>query len=234
MFLQNSSRLYRRLCGERKTNRNGGVKLAKVLLLNGSPHTKGCTAAALDEMVKAFEKEGIQTEMIQVGSKAIRGCIACGRCKSLGRCVFDDLVNETAPKLEAADGLVIGSPVYYGSPNGTILSFLDRLFYSTPFSKHMKVGAAVVSCRRGGNTASFDVLNKYFTISSMPVASSTYWNQVHGFSAEDVAKDLEGLQTMRNLARSMSFMIKAINDGKEKYGSPESEHKCFTSFHDGK
>lgn len=208
--------------------------MAKVLLLNGSPHTKGCTAAALDEMVNAFEKEGIQTEMIQVGSKAIRGCIACGKCKSLGRCVFDDLVNETAPKLEAADGLVIGSPVYYGSPNGTILSFLDRLFYSTPFSKHMKVGAAVVSCRRGGNTASFDVLNKYFTISSMPVASSTYWNQVHGFSAEDVAKDLEGLQTMRNLARSMSFMIKAINDGKEKYGSPESEHKCFTSFHDGK
>ena len=208
--------------------------MAKVILLNGSPHTKGCTAAALDEMVKVFEKEGIETEIIQVGNKAIRGCVACGRCETLRRCVFDDLVNETAPKLEAADGLVVGSPVYYGSPNGTILSFLDRLFYSTHFSKHMKVGAAVVSCRRGGNTASFDVLNKYFTISSMPVASSTYWNQVHGFSAADVAKDEEGLQTMRNLARNMSFMIKAIHDRKEKYGNPESERDVFTSFSDGK
>lgn len=208
--------------------------MAKVILLNGSPHTKGCTAAALDEMVKVFEKEGIETEIIQVGNKAIRGCVACGRCETLRRCVFDDLVNETAPKLEAADGLVVGSPVYYGSPNGTILSFLDRLFYSTHFSKHMKVGAAVVSCRRGGNTASFDVLNKYFTISSMPVASSTYWNQVHGFSAADVAKDAEGLQTMRNLARNMSFMIKAILDRKEKYGNPESERDVFTSFSDGK
>jgi multimeric flavodoxin WrbA len=208
--------------------------MAKVLILNGSPHTKGCTAAALDEMIKVFEQDGIETEIIQVGNKAIRGCIACGRCETLGHCVFDDLVNETAKKFEAADGLVIGSPVYYGSPNGTILSFLDRLFYSTPFSKHMKVGASVVSCRRGGNTASFDVLNKYFTISNMPVASATYWNMVHGFSAEDVAKDLEGLQTMRNLARTMSFMIKAIADGKEKYGSPEIEQKYFTSFPDGK
>lgn len=208
--------------------------MAKVILLNGSPHTKGCTAAALDEMVKVFEKEGIETEIIQVGNKAIRGCVACGRCETLRRCVFDDLVNETAPKLEAADGLVVGSPVYYGSPNGTMLSFLDRLFYSTHFSKHMKVGAAVVSCRRGGNTASFDVLNKYFTISSMPVASSTYWNQVHGFSAADVAKDAEGLQTMRNFARNMSFMIKAIHDRKEKYGNPASERDVFTSFSDGK
>lgn len=208
--------------------------MAKVLLLNGSPHANGCTAAALDEMVKVFEQEGIETEIVHVGNKQIRGCIACGKCESLGRCVFDDLVNETAPKLEAADGLVIGSPVYYSSPNGTILSFLDRLFYSTPFSKHMKVGASVVSCRRGGNTASFDVLNKYFTISSMPVASSTYWNMVHGFTADDVAEDLEGLQTMRNLARNMSFMIKAIADGKEKYGSPKIEQKYFTSFSDGK
>ena len=208
--------------------------MAKVLLLNGSPHAKGCTAAALNEMIKVFEEEGIETETVQVGSKPIRGCIACGRCESLGHCVFDDLVNETAPKLEAADGLVIGSPVYYGSPNGTILSFLDRLFYSTRFSKHMKVGASVVSCRRGGNTASFDVLNKYFTISSMPVASATYWNMVHGFTAEDVAKDKEGLQTMRNLARSMSFMIKTIADGKEKYGCPEPERDNFTSFPDGK
>ena len=208
--------------------------MAKVLLLNGSPHAKGCTAAALYEMVKIFSEEGIETETVQIGSKAIRGCIGCNRCGSLGKCVFDDLVNEVAPKFEAADGLVIGSPVYYGSPNGTILSFLDRLFYSTPFPKHMKVGAAVVSCRRGGNTASFDALNKYFSISSMPIAASTYWNMVHGFTAEDVAKDLEGLQTMRNLARSMSFLIKVIADGKEKYGCPEPERGVFTSFHDGK
>lgn len=208
--------------------------MAKVLLLNGSPHAKGCTAAALDEMVKIFAEEGIETETVHVGNKAVRGCISCNKCDSLGKCVFDDLVNETAPKLESADGLVIGSPVYYGSPNGTILSFLDRLFYSTPFSKHMKVGASVVSCRRGGNTASFDALNKYFTISSMPVASSTYWNMVHGFTADDVAKDLEGLQTMRNLARNMSFMIKAIACGKEKYGVPEQEQSVFTSFPDGK
>lgn len=208
--------------------------MAKVLLLNGSPHAKGCTAAALYEMVKIFSEEGIETETVQIGSKAVRGCIGCNRCGSLGKCVFDDLVNEVAPKFEAADGLVIGSPVYYGSPNGTILSFLDRLFYSTPFSKHMKVGAAVVSCRRGGNTASFDALNKYFSISSMPIAASTYWNMVHGFTAEDVAKDLEGLQTMRNLARSMSFLIKVIADGKEKYGCPEPERGVFTSFHDGK
>ena len=208
--------------------------MAKVLLLNGSPHAKGCTAAALDEMVKIFSEEGIETETVQIGSKAVRGCIGCNRCGSLGKCVFDDLVNEVAPKFEAVDGLVIGSPVYYGSPNGTILSFLDRLFYSTPFSKHMKVGAAVVSCRRGGNTASFDALNKYFSISSMPIAASTYWNMVHGFTAEDVAKDLEGLQTMRNLARSMSFLIKVISDGTEKYGCPEPERGVFTSFHDGK
>ena len=208
--------------------------MGKVLLLNGSPHPHGCTAAALEEMIRVFEQEGMETECIHVGNKDIRGCISCHRCDQLGHCVFNDLVNETAPKFEAADGLVIGSPVYYGSPNGTILSFLDRLFYSTPFSKHMKVGAAVVSCRRGGNTASFDVLNKYFTISGMPVASSTYWNQVHGFTAEDVKKDLEGLQTMRNLARNMIFMIRAIADAKEKYGLPEAEHSAFTSFPDGK
>ena len=208
--------------------------MGKVLLLNGSPHPHGCTAAALEEMIRVFEQEGMETECIHVGNKDIRGCISCGRCEQLGHCVFSDLASETAPKFEAADGLVIGSPVYYGSPNGTILSFLDRLFYSTPFSKHMKVGAAVVSCRRGGNTASFDALNKYFTISGMPVASSTYWNQVHGFTAEDVKKDLEGLQTMRNLARNMTFMIRAIADAKEKYGLPEAEHSAFTSFPDGK
>ena len=208
--------------------------MAKVLLLNGSPNAKGCTWTALSEMVKVFTEEEIETEIIQVGAKPVRGCISCDSCARLGKCVFDDLVNEAAPKFEAADGLVVGSPVYYGSPNGTILSFMDRLFYSTSFSKHLKVGAAVVSCRRGGNTASFDVLNKYFTISGMPVASSTYWNQVHGFTAEDVLKDLEGLQTMRNLARNMAFMIRAIKDAREKYGAPKMEHDAFTSFPDGK
>ena len=209
--------------------------MAKVILLNGSPKAGGCTATALNEMIKTFHEEGVETELIHVGNKAVRGCISCGYCGKNGKCVFnDDLVNEVAGKFEEADGLVVGSPVYYGSPNGTILSFMDRLFYSTPFSKQMKVGAAVVSCRRGGNTASFDVLNKYFTISSMPVASSTYWNQVHGFTADDVKKDLEGLQTMRNLARNMSFMIKSISDGREKYGIPEKEQSSFTSFPDGK
>lgn len=208
--------------------------MSKVILLNGSPHANGCTATALKEMIKVFQEEGIETELIHVGNKSIRGCISCNRCSETGKCVFDDLVNEVAPKFAEADGLVVGSPVYYGGPNGTILSFMDRLFYSTSFSKQMKVGAAVVSCRRGGNTATFDVLNKYFTISSMPVASSTYWNQVHGFTAEDAMKDLEGLQTMRNLARNMAFMIKAFADAKEKYGYPEMEKSCFTSFSDGK
>lgn len=208
--------------------------MSKVLLLNGSPHQQGCTATALEEMIRVFEAEGIETELIQVGTKDIRGCISCNKCVDAGKCVFDDLVNEVAPKFKEADGLVVGSPVYYGSPNGNILSFMDRLFYSTPFSKHMKVGAAVVSCRRGGNTASFDALNKYFTISGMPVASSTYWNQVHGFTADDVKKDLEGLQTMRNLARNMSFMINAFADAGEKYGYPEVEDEFFTSFPDGK
>ena len=208
--------------------------MAKILLLNGSPRANGCTAAALGEMIRVFEAEGMETELIQVGKRDIRGCLACGVCSLTGKCAIDDLVNETAPKLEAADGLVVGSPVYYGSPNGTLLSFLDRLFYSTSFSKHMKVGAAVVSCRRGGNTASFDVLNKYFTISGMPVASGTYWNMVHGFSAADVAKDLEGLQTLRNLARNMAFLIRAIGAEREARGLPQLERGAFTSFPDGK
>lgn len=206
-----------------------------VLLLNGSPHANGCTAAALAELQRTLETEGLTTELCQIGNQAIRGCVSCNRCQELGKCVFaNDPVNELAQKFEAADGLVVGSPVYYGSPNGTLLSCLDRLFYSTNFSKHMKVGAAVVSCRRGGNTASFDVLNKYFSISSMPIATATYWNQVHGFTAEDVLKDLEGLQTMRNLGRNMAFLIRAIADAKEKYGLPESERGLFTSFPDGK
>ena len=208
--------------------------MGKVILLNGSAHQHGCTAAALDEMIKVFEMEGIATELIQVGNKSIRGCIGCNKCGTAGRCVFDDLVNEVAPKFEEADGMVVGSPVYFASPNGGLVSFLDRLFYSTQFPKHMKVGAAIVSCRRGGNSASFDVLNKYFTISSMPIASSTYRDQVLGFTEEDVKKDLEGLQTMRNLARNMSFMIKAFSDARVKYGYPELERGTFTSFMDGK
>ena len=208
--------------------------MAKIILINGSARPKGCTATALNEMINIFDKEGIETELIQLGGKVIRGCIGCNSCRSSGKCVFDDYVNEFAAKFKEADGLVIGSPVYYGSPNGSLLAFLDRLFFSSPFSKHFKVGAAVVSCRRGGNTASYDVLNKYFTISGMPVAPSTYWNQVHGFTAEDVRKDLEGLQTMRYLARNMSFMVKAFSEAKEKYGLPEVERDAFTSFGDGK
>ena len=208
--------------------------MSKVLLINGSPHEKGCIFTALEEMIKIFDKESIETELIFIGTKEVRGCIACGNCKKTGKCVFDDIVNEVAPKFEKADGLVIGSPVYYGSPNATLIAFMDRLMYSTHFSKHMKVGACVVSCRRGGNTASFDVLNKYFSISGMPIATSSYWNQVHGFTAEDVLKDKEGLETMRNLAHNMSFMIKAISDAKEKYGTPQFEDKEFTSFPDGK
>ncbi len=208
--------------------------MSKVLLINGSPHVNGCTVAALEEMIKVFKEEGVDTKLVNVGNKEIRGCISCNKCRKDGKCVFEDSVNEVASEFECSDGLVVGSPVYYGSPNGNLISFLDRLFYSTSFSKHFKVGAAVVSCRRGGNTASFDVLNKYFTISSMPIASSTYWNQVHGFTAEDVKKDLEGLQTMRNLARNMAFMIKAFSDAKEKYGLPAVEKKDFTSFPDGK
>ena len=205
----------------------------KVLLLNGSAHIKGCSARALKEVKETLEKEGIETELIQVGSKAIRGCIACGKCSELGHCVFDDLVNEVAPKFEEADGIIIGTPTYYAGSNGTILSFLDRLFYSTKFDKTMKVGACVISSRRAGSTSAFDEINKYFTIASMPIVSSTYWNEVHGFGEEDVEKDKEGLQTMRNLGRNMAFLIKAIHTQKEKEGLPEQEHNQFTSFPDG-
>lgn len=206
----------------------------KVLLVNGSPHPNGCIGRALQEMVSVFEKEGIETEILNIGNKDIRGCIACNSCSKTGKCVFNDAVNEAAAKFEEADGLVVGSPVYYGSANGTLLSFLDRLFYSTSFSKRMKVGASVTSCRRGGNTATFDILNKYFTISEMPVASSQYWNMVHGFTAEDVEKDLEGLQTMRTLARNMTFLMKSIALGKETYGLPETEKHVGTHFSTGK
>jgi multimeric flavodoxin WrbA len=206
----------------------------RVLIINGSPKANGCTARALREIADTLHAEGVETDLVHVGNDDIRGCVSCGFCFQNGRCVFNDKVNETAALFEKADGIVVGSPVYYGSPNGTLISFLDRLFYSTHFSKHMKVGAAVVSCRRGGNTASFDVLNKYFTISSMPIASANYWNQVHGFTAEDVEKDLEGLQTMRNLARNMAFLIKAIARERGESGLPTLERGQFTSFPDGK
>ena len=202
----------------------------KVLLINGSPRRNGCTFTALSEVEKTLHLEGIETELVQLGAKAVQGCIACGRCKTLGRCVFDDLVNETAPKLEAADGLVVGSPVYYASANGSLIAFLDRLFYSTPFDKTMKAGAAVLSCRRGGASASFDELNKYFTISGMPVVSSQYWNSVHGNTPEEVGQDLEGLQIMRTLARNMAFLVKSIALGREKLGLPEKEPRVSTNF----
>ena len=202
----------------------------KVLMLNGSPHTKGNTYAALHEMEKIFEQQGIETEIINVGNQAIRGCVACGACAKKGKCTFDDLVNETAPKFEACDGLVIGSPVYYASANGTLISFVDRLFFSTPFDKTMKVGASVVAARRGGLSATFDELNKYFTICGMPVASSQYWNSVHGRMPGETEQDKEGMQTMRSLARNMAFLMKSIALGREKFGLPEKEERVATNF----
>ncbi|MCD8088127.1 MAG: flavodoxin family protein [Oscillospiraceae bacterium] len=202
----------------------------KVLLINGSPHGKGCTARALREVADTLEQQGLETVTIQVGNQDVRGCIACGSCARTGRCVFDDVVNEAAELFARCDGLVVGSPVYYASANGTLISFLDRLFYSTDFDKTMKVGAAVVSARRGGCSATFDELNKYFTISGMPVASSQYWNSVHGFTAEDVEKDQEGLQVMRALGRNMAFLIKSIALGRETYGLPEKEPRVATNF----
>ena len=202
----------------------------KVLLINGSPRVGGNTSIALGEMEKIFQQEGIQVETVHVGNRDIRGCIGCRKCHTAGKCVFDDLVNETAPKFEAADGVVISSPVYFGSANGTMVSFLDRLFYSTLFDKTMKVGASVASARRGGLTATHDELNKYFTIAGMPVTSSQYWNSVHGRLPGEAAQDAEGLQTMRVLARNMAFLIKSIALGKEKYGLPAKEAPQQTNF----
>lgn len=202
----------------------------KVLIIGGSPRKGGNTSIALGEMEKIFVQEGIECETLQIGGKDIRGCMACGSCTDLGRCVFDDIVNEAAQKFEQADGLVIASPVYYASANGTLISFLDRLFYSSGFDKTMKVGASVVCARRGGCTATFDELNKYFTITGMPVASSQYWNDIHGREKGDAEKDDEGKQTMRALARNMAFLIKSIALGKEKYGLPEKEDWTPTHF----
>lgn len=202
----------------------------KVLMLNGSPHQKGNTYIALHEMEKVFNAEGVETELVHVGNQAVRGCIACGSCMEKGKCVFNDLVNETAPAFEACDGLVVASPVYYASANATLIAFLDRLFYSTHFDKSMKVGASVVAARRGGLSATFDELNKFFTISGMPIASSQYWNSIHGRTQGEAAQDAEGLQTMRTLARNMTFLMKSIALGKEAYGLPEKEAPQRTNF----
>lgn len=202
----------------------------KILMLNGSPRPNGNTALALKEMEGVFAAEGLETALIQVGNRDIRSCVACGRCGELGRCVFDDLVNEIAPKFQACDGLVVGSPVYYASANATLVALLTRLFYSTPFDKTMKVGASVLAARRGGLTAAFDELNKFFTISGMPVASSQYWNGVHGALPGEAAQDAEGLQTMRTLARNMAFLVKSIALGREKYGLPAQEPFARTNF----
>lgn len=202
----------------------------KVLLINGSPKANGNTAIALQEMIKVFEQEGMETEILHIGNKDIRGCISCGTCFGTGKCVFNDVVNEYASKLEECDGVVIGSPVYYASANATLIAFLDRLFYSSHFDKTMKVGASVVIARRGGCSATYDQLNKYFTISGMPVASSQYWNSVHGNAPGEAVQDEEGLQTMRSLARNMTFLMKSIALGKEKYGLPEKEEHVWTHF----
>ena len=202
----------------------------KVLMINGSPDPKGCISTALKEAARILAAEGIETEEVFVGNKDIRGCIACRRCKETGKCVFDDLVNETAPKLAEADGLIVGTPVYYSNPNGTVLSFLQRLFFSCGLDLHMKVGASVVSCRRGGNSATFEAMNQFFGISGMPTVPSSYWNDVHGFTGEDVYQDEEGLQTVRNLAQNMAFMIRAIRAGEETLGKPEMEFGARTHF----
>ena len=194
-----------------------------VLLINGSPHKNGAGFTALSEMEKVFQKNGINTELIQLGSQAVRGCMACNYCASHGKCTIDDIVNEVAPKFEKADGIVVSSPVYYASANATLIAFLTRLFYSTSFDKTMKAGACVVAARRGGLSSTFDELNKFFTISGMPVVSSQYWNSIHGREPGEAEKDTEGLQTMRTLARNMAFLMKSIKLGKEKYGIPEKE-----------
>ncbi len=202
----------------------------KVLILNGSPKANGNTAVAIHEMEKVFQKNGIEVETVHVGNKNIRGCVACTSCYKTGKCVFDDVVNEIAPKFEEADGLVVASPVYYASANATLIACLDRLFYSTHFDKTMKVGASVVCARRGGCSATFDELNKYFTISGMPVASSQYWNSIHGRMPGEAEMDEEGKQTMRTLARNMTFLMKSIALGKDQFGLPEKEERVATHF----
>ena len=202
----------------------------KVLMINGSPHKEGNTYIALHEMEKIFSREGIETEILHIGNRDIRGWVACRSCLKSGKCVFGDVVNETAAKFEECDGLVVGSPVYYASANATLVAFLTRLFFSTAFDKTMKVGAAVVAARRGGLSSAFDELNKFFTISGMPVASGQYWNSIHGREIGEAAQDAEGLQGMRTLAANMTFLMKSIALGKEAYGLPEKEAFQRTNF----
>ena len=202
----------------------------KVLMINGSPDMKGCISTAFKEAAKILNAEGIETEEVFIGNKNIRGCIACFRCKETGKCVFNDLVNETAPKLAEADGVIVGTPVYFGNPNGTVLSFMQRLFFSCGLDLHMKVGASVVSCRRGGNSATFEAMNQFFGITGMPTVPSTYWNDVHGYKGEDVLADVEGAETIRNMATNMAFMIKSIKAGTEQFGKPDVRHTQFMNF----
>ena len=204
--------------------------MSKVLILNGSPRVNGNTSIAIREMENVFRNSGVEVTTIHIGYKDIRGCIACNQCSKIRKCVFDDIVNELAPLFEAADGLVIASPVYYASANATLIACLDRLFYSTSFDKTMKVGASVACARRGGCSATFDELNKYFTISGMPVASSQYWNSIHGRTPGEAEQDGEGLQTMRTLARNMTFLMRSIALGKEQFGLPEKEARIATQF----
>lgn len=204
----------------------------KVLIINGSPRIDGNTTVAVNELVKTFEEASVETEVIRVGNQNVRGCIACYSCCETGKCVFDDIVNEVAPKLAEADGLIVASPVYYAQANATLVAFLQRLFFSTSrtIDKTMKVGASVAICRRGGASATFDELNKYFTISGMPIASSQYWNSVHGRDLGEAEQDLEGLQTMRTLAKNMTFLMKSIDLGKKEFGLPEKEQQIMTHF----
>ena len=202
----------------------------KVIMINGSPREGGNTALALAEMQKVFEKNGINTEVFSIGREPIPGCMSCGGCVKLGHCVVDDIVNRIAEALKDADGLVIGSPVYYASANGTLVSLLDRLFYSNHTNLTMKVGAAIAVARRGGCSTTFDELNKYFTISGMPVASSQYWNMVYGQKKGEAAQDGEGMRTVRVLAENMAFLMKSIALGEEEYGLPEAEERVWTNF----
>ena len=202
----------------------------KVLLINGSPDRKGCISTAFKVLEEEFAREGVEAAQFQVGASDIRGCVACNICRKVGKCAFSDQVNEIAPLFEEANGIVLGTPVYYGQPNGTVVNFMQRLLYSTSFPKAMKVGASVVSCRRGGNSASFEQLNQFFGISGMPIAGSTYWNDVHGYSRDDTLADEEGVQTMRNLARSMAFLMRAIEAERDRAGLPQFERGARTDF----
>jgi multimeric flavodoxin WrbA len=202
----------------------------KVLMINGSPDIHGCVHTAMEIASEVLKENDVETEEIIVGNKDIRGCIGCRKCKTTGKCVFSDLVNETAPKLAEADGIIIGTPVFYGTPNGTVLAFLQRLFYSCGLDLHMKVGASIVSCRRTGNSAVFETMNQFFGINGMPTVPSTYWNDVHGYTESDVYADEEGVETIRNMARNMVFLMKSIRDGAKTYGIPETKHEHFTNF----